>query len=247
MQRFDVQEPEKIAEVHPQNLTGTGGDAAWFAVSGRRGHNRAMVWVKWASELTAGNVSAWAGVKNPLDGGKGVVFGQLAGVREQVAGRAGNEVARRHHAARRRDLAGERVGIEGGDDLGGAGEDSEDGFACLGERRGQRIGEGGGELCLEPCGHPRVTLAPADEDVDPHVMRGGEVGDDPARRVQATERATSTGRRDVVDSREERVLRVEQEADCQRLREHRHDRSLRQPHATAGSWPRRTAADGRGD
>ena len=37
------------------------------------------------------------------------------------------------------------------------------------------------------------------------------VGDHPARRVQATERPTSTGRGEVVDGAEDLVLRVEEE------------------------------------
>lgn len=82
MPRFDCQLPERIGDVIVSTLRGgPGNHNAWLRVAGRPGHNRAMVWVNWTPEVTAGLVSYWAGVPNPFDVNNAITFGELPGTR----------------------------------------------------------------------------------------------------------------------------------------------------------------------
>ena len=83
MQRFDYREPEYLATLAKTNLNGATNDALWLTATGRPGHNRAFVWVSYDREITAGNLSYWAGVlpPGPLAALGGVIYGQLPGTR----------------------------------------------------------------------------------------------------------------------------------------------------------------------
>ncbi len=75
--RLDCREPERIADVGVQQLLSDGA-SAWVTASGRAGHNRAMVWVQWNSDVDSGVVvSVWAGTRSPFTPGQ-VAFGQVA-------------------------------------------------------------------------------------------------------------------------------------------------------------------------